>query len=178
MGGVHTFSVAERYLYDINNSGAFVATDLTLDRGCPIQVEIVTPGNTVLKPVSATVAHCARDRENVPGGMGIRFLAETIEEHDRISDIVMSTLALDLLDFGYRKRKKPAAKPKETGGTTSHPIRWKRPPENRLEGPTETTLRFRAGEQPDSNDVQAEDLKDLWNLDEVLQGLSSPALRQ
>jgi hypothetical protein len=113
--------------------------------------------------------------------MGIRFLANTIEEHDRISEIVMSTLALDLLDFGYRKQKKNAASSKEKGGATSHPIRWKRPAVHQPEGttgPTETTLRFQAGEVPGDNDVQAEDLNDLWNLDEVLQGLASPALRQ
>jgi hypothetical protein len=93
----------------------------------------------------------------------------------------MSTLTLDLLDLGYQKRKKPAAKPKEAGSTASHPIRWKRPgviESKGATGPTEMTLRPQTGEPPRDNEQQGEDLSALWNLDEVLRGLVSSAPRQ
>ena len=130
------------------------------------------------------MAHYARDREirgKVYSGIGVRFLADTIEERDRISGIVMSTLALDLLDFGYKKQNKPASQSNETAGTPSHPIRWKRPAVNNTEGSTgstEITLRLQATEPPRDNIPQADDLSGLWDLDEILQGLASPSLHQ
>lgn len=107
--GIAGVKVAEGYLRDLNNYGAFVATDLVLARGSQILLELEVPGSSRPKPMRAEVArHAQRTRNNesvVPAGIGVCFLADSKDESERIRELVKTTLTLDLLDFGYDSRR-------------------------------------------------------------------------
>jgi hypothetical protein len=41
----------------------------------------------------------------MPAGLGLQFVPQTIEEQRRITEIVLTTLTLDLLDYGYENKR-------------------------------------------------------------------------
>jgi hypothetical protein len=190
VGSVYTYSVANGYLYDLSGAGAFVATDLVVDRGCRIELEIAVPGIDEPKSFQATVARCASrvegSRGAIPAGLGITFLTDTETQLRNIRDFVMSTLTLDLLNFGYNKQARPVAKMTDSYRAKSHPILWKFPavedaavnggstPENEEE--TEMTVRLQAGEPLTAAEPCKTDLAVLWNLDEELLGLTTSSV--
>jgi len=103
------FSTRDAQLFDINNLGAFVSTDLALQKGASVDIEIELPGMQVPTLVHAQVARQAQRLQRgdrvTPRGLGLRFLAESFEEQERIRRIVMTTLILDLMKYGYEHHK-------------------------------------------------------------------------
>lgn len=178
MDGVTTFSIAEGHLYDVTTVGAFVATSLILERGQRIEFEIATPGYTGLKRLVAVVARCTGRSKGsngyMPPGLGVCFVAQTEEERKRIREMVMATLTLDLLDYGYERQLTPPTSETITPGTITpgtsetithgtqhHPIRW---------GPSDPGDRPRRDPSPPSgkeNEPSADD--DL--VDTLLEGI-------
>jgi hypothetical protein len=107
--GLVNFSITDGRLFDLNNLGAFVSTELSLEKGAAVDVEIALPGMRVPELVHALVARQAerfqRGDRTTPQGLGLRFLADNLREQERIRRIVMMTLTLDLLKYGYETRK-------------------------------------------------------------------------
>ena len=95
------------YLFDLNNAGAFVATDLVLEKGEKVHLELELPGIEEPQPLLAIVARCSPEitgrRTTIPAGLGVVFVAKSQKERQLIQKVVMTTLALDLLGYGYRK---------------------------------------------------------------------------
>jgi hypothetical protein len=92
-------------LVDLNNAGAFVATDLVMQKGDRIHVELDIPGVEEPKPLQAVVARRSEEikgrKRTIPAGLGLVFVGNTPEEREFIQQVVMSTLTLDLLGFSY-----------------------------------------------------------------------------
>lgn len=95
----------EGYLVDLNNAGAFVATDLVLEKGTRVHLELTVPGEEHPCPVQAVVAHCSREirspKRVIPAGLGLAFVGQSQADRQLIQQIVMTALAVDLL--GYKK---------------------------------------------------------------------------
>ena len=89
---------------DLNNAGAFVATDMVLEIGESLSIELDIPGVETPTPLQAIVARRSgeiRGRTRIiPAGLGVVFVGNTPEERQLIQKVVMSTLTLDLLSFG------------------------------------------------------------------------------
>lgn len=100
--------IAPGYLVNINNIGAFIATGALLEEGTPIALEIEVPSSGRLPLLHAVVVRSKSAKlqagEKSPTGIAVKFLAETAEGRGRIHLVVQTTLALDLLDDGPRKR--------------------------------------------------------------------------
>jgi hypothetical protein len=81
-------------LVDLNNAGAFVATDLVLQKGEKIHL-----------------ARCSGEIKGhhkvIPAGLGLVFVGQDQSEKELIQKIVMMTLAVDLLGYGARKAQLP-----------------------------------------------------------------------
>jgi hypothetical protein len=97
-------------IIDLNNAGAFVATELVLEKGDRLQLELDIPGVEESRPLQAVVARCSEEikgkKKTIPAGLGLVFVGNTPEERQLIQQVVMSTLALDLLGFGYEHQMK------------------------------------------------------------------------
>ncbi len=91
-------------LVDLNNAGAFVATDLILEKGEKLHIELDIPGSETM-PLQAIVARRSGEikgkKKVIPAGLGLVFIGNTSEERQLIQKVVMSTLTLDLLNFSY-----------------------------------------------------------------------------
>jgi hypothetical protein len=81
---------------DLNNIGAFIATDLVLEKGTPVKVELCVPDLEDWPLINAVVA---RRSERVPGragdlpaGLGLMFLADDEEEETFIQNAVIVAL--------------------------------------------------------------------------------------
>jgi hypothetical protein len=101
-------SLADGYLYDLNLYGAFIATDLDLARGSPIELGLVIPGSsqpTLHALVARRAGRTRGGRGVVPAGLGVSFVARTNDERERIHLLVTAIVTLDLLDYGYEKRR-------------------------------------------------------------------------
>lgn len=97
-------------LFDLNNAGAFVATTMVLEKGERLHVELDIPGVESPTPLQAVVARCSDEvkgrTRTIPAGLGLVFVGNTPEERELIQQVVMSTLTLDLLGFGYKQQDK------------------------------------------------------------------------
>ncbi|MFQ5789508.1 MAG: PilZ domain-containing protein [Acidobacteriota bacterium] len=97
----------EGYLYDLNHAGAFVATDLVLEKNSRVHLELEVPGLSEPQPVEAIVARCSREiqgrQKTIPAGLGLVFLTHTPEERELIQQVVTTTLALDMLSHKRRE---------------------------------------------------------------------------
>ena len=104
-----SYSLDDGYLFDLNNIGAFVATDLVLEKGSRIEIEIAAPGTPFPLSLQAVVARYSQQQNwnhlVMPAGLGLQFVPYTVEEQRRITEIVMTTLALDLMDYGYENKR-------------------------------------------------------------------------
>ena len=91
-------------LVDLNNAGAFVATDLVLEKGESLHIELDVPGSESM-PLQAVVARRSGEikgkKRIIPPGLGLVFVDNSPEERQLIQKVVMSVLTLDLLSFGY-----------------------------------------------------------------------------
>jgi Tfp pilus assembly protein PilZ len=115
------------FLVDLNNVGAFVATNLVLEKGEKVHVELEIPGIEEPTPLQAIVARCSGAiqgrNKTIPAGLGLVFVGNTQEERQLIQQVVMSTLMLDLLSFGCKhQRLKEAAKTHPRGVKVSKAV--------------------------------------------------------
>jgi hypothetical protein len=96
-------------LFDLNSLGAFVATDLVIDPGSKLDLAIDIQGierpNLLRAEVARTADKVQYSGRISPAGLGLRFLAETQEELERIQRFVLETIMLDLLKYGYETRR-------------------------------------------------------------------------
>jgi hypothetical protein len=103
--------LGEGHLEDINNFGAFVTTDLDLMSGTRIDLEIDIPGQEERSMLPAVIvrrrAEVRYPDRSLPGGLGMRFVANNREELDRIRQTVITTLSLDLLGHGLKRGSAP-----------------------------------------------------------------------
>ena len=99
--------LVDGHLVDLNNAGAFVATELVLQKGEKIHLELDIPGDATTQPLQAVVARCSGEIKGhhkvIPAGIGIVFVGQDQSEKELIQKIVMMTLAVDLLGYGARK---------------------------------------------------------------------------
>jgi Tfp pilus assembly protein PilZ len=100
-------------LVDLNNAGAFVATDLVLEKGEKIQLELDIPGESTQQPLQAVVARCSAEIKGhhkvIPAGLGLVFVGQDQAEKELIQKVVMMTLTVDLLGYGARKNPLPGS---------------------------------------------------------------------
>jgi hypothetical protein len=126
-----TLSVGEGFLYDVTVAGAFIATNMVVDRGEKVELEFNVPGADGPQMLPAVVARCAAPTQNhkgrVPAGLGVAFKAATPQDFKLINQIVVTTLTLDLLDFGYEKPKDPTDTDTRDLNGRKHPIPWQMP---------------------------------------------------
>jgi hypothetical protein len=84
---------------DLNNAGAFVATDLALDRDARLEVELCLSGDQSL-PLQAVVARRTESVEGrghtIPAGLGIVFLTTNVMERAFIQKAVLEVLKVSL----------------------------------------------------------------------------------
>lgn len=81
---------------DLNNAGAFVATDLDLEKNTPVQVELRIPGEEKSLPLKALVARKSDQVEGktriIPAGLGLVFMTENVMERAFIQKAVLEAL--------------------------------------------------------------------------------------
>ncbi len=85
---------------DLNNAGAFIATELVLPKNTKLEIEIRFPGVEKSLPLQAVVA---RHREAVegrnrslPAGLGVVFLTTNVMERSFIQLAVLAALQSSL----------------------------------------------------------------------------------
>ena len=95
------------HLMDTNHLGAYVATDLKLERGTLLRLELVVPGETLTRSIRAKVARSKDDitdhRDPVPVGLGVEFITTSEAEESMVQDTVNAILTLELLGYGNRR---------------------------------------------------------------------------
>ena len=81
---------------DLNNAGAFVATDLALEKNTAVEVEIVIPGEDKSLPLKALVARRTEEVRGksrvIPAGLGLVFMTENVMERAFIQKAVLEAL--------------------------------------------------------------------------------------
>jgi hypothetical protein len=81
---------------DLNNAGAFVATDLALDRNTAVEIELQMPGEEKSLPLKAVVARRTEKVEGknhvIPAGLGLVFMTENVMERAFIQKAVLEAL--------------------------------------------------------------------------------------
>ena len=85
---------------DLNNAGAFIATELVLPKNSKLEVELRLPGVEKSLPLQAIVARHTeavkgRNRD-VPAGLGIVFMATNVMERSFIQLAVLAALRSSL----------------------------------------------------------------------------------
>jgi hypothetical protein len=83
-----------------------VGTEMVLESGETVTLEIQMPGSNRLESIRGVVA---RHQDEAKSGLGVEFLPTSVEERDHIYYVVKTILALDLL--GYER---PRTNPTET----------------------------------------------------------------
>lgn len=85
---------------DLNNAGAFVATELVLPKNTRLEVELRLPGIEKSLPLQAIVARHTEAVEGrnrtVPAGLGIVFLTSNVMERSFIQLAVLEALRSSL----------------------------------------------------------------------------------
>lgn len=106
---------------DLNNAGAFVATDLVLEKGTKIQVELRLPGVDKSLPLQALVARRIEAVEGrhhtIPAGLGLVFLTTNVMERSFVQMAVLEALKSSLESTRARvavSTPRPASPPMET----------------------------------------------------------------
>ena len=97
---------------DLNNAGAFVATDLVLATNTAVEVELQIPGNDESLPLKAVVARCTEEVEGkariIPAGLGLVFITDTVMEREFIQKAVLETLKGALATTRMNRSSAPA----------------------------------------------------------------------
>ena len=98
---------------DLNNAGAFVATDLILDRNAAVEVELQIPGEDKSLPLKAIVARRTEEvtgkRRVIPAGLGLVFMTENVMERAFIQKAVLEALKGSLAALRMNLSTPPAA---------------------------------------------------------------------
>ena len=81
---------------DLNNAGAFVATDLVLAKNASLVVELRFPGENKSLPLKAVVARRTETvkgrTRDFPAGLGLVFITENVMERAFIQKAVLEAL--------------------------------------------------------------------------------------
>ncbi len=81
---------------DLNNAGAFVATDLVLDKNTAVEVELQIPGEDKSLPLKAVVARRTEEVKGktrvIPAGLGLVFMTENVMERAFMQKAVLEAL--------------------------------------------------------------------------------------
>jgi PilZ domain len=100
---------------DLNNAGAFVATDLTLAKNAKLKVELRLPGADKSLPLDALVARRTEAVEGktktIPAGLGLVFLTQNVMERAFIQMAVLEALKMSLESTRHRVGKAPSDEP-------------------------------------------------------------------
>jgi hypothetical protein len=95
---------------DLNNAGAFVATDLSLEKNARLEVELCLAGDKSL-PLQAVVARRTESVEarghTIPAGLGIVFLTTNVMERAFIQMAVLEALKTSLASTRARVTAPP-----------------------------------------------------------------------
>ena len=98
---------------DLNNAGAFVATELVLPKNTRLEVELRLPGVEKSLPLQAVVARHTEAVEGryrtVPAGLGIVFLTTNVMERSFIQMAVLAALRRSLESTKAQARGAQAA---------------------------------------------------------------------
>jgi hypothetical protein len=98
---------------DLNNAGAFVATELVLPKNTKLEVELHLPGVEKGLPLQAVVARHTEAVEGrnrtVPAGLGIVFLTTNVMERSFIQRAVLEALRSSLESTKAQARVATAA---------------------------------------------------------------------
>jgi hypothetical protein len=85
---------------DLNNAGAFIATELVLPKNTKLAIEIRLPGVEKSLPLQAVVARHTEAVEgrnrSVPAGLGVVFLTTNVMERSFIQLAVLAALRSSL----------------------------------------------------------------------------------
>lgn len=85
---------------DLNNAGAFVATDVQVERDTRLEVELLLPGLDTPFPLKAVVARRTEAVEGrnhtIPAGLGLVFLTDNVMERAFIQRAVLQVLKSSL----------------------------------------------------------------------------------
>lgn len=88
------------YVVDLNRIGAFIATDLVLDKGTLLEVELCVPDVEEPIRIHAEVARRSERIEGdggvIPAGLGIMFITDSEREERFIQNAVIVALELAL----------------------------------------------------------------------------------
>jgi len=99
---------------DLNNAGAFVATDLVLEKNASLVVELRFPGEDKSLPLKAIVARRTETikgrKRNFPAGLGLVFMTENVMERAFIQKVVLEALkgSLERSRVSLAKPREPA----------------------------------------------------------------------
>ncbi len=97
---------------DLNNAGAFVATDLVLDRNTAVEVELQIPGEDKSLPLKAIVARHTEEVTGktrvIPAGLGLVFMTENVMERAFIQKAVLEALKGSLAATRMNRSTPPA----------------------------------------------------------------------
>jgi hypothetical protein len=98
---------------DLNNAGAFVATELVLPKNTRLEIEIRLPGNDKSLPLQAIVARRSEAiegrKQTVPAGLGLVFLTTNVMERSFIQLAVLEALRQSIESTKVRARGPQAA---------------------------------------------------------------------
>ncbi len=98
---------------DLNNAGAFVATDLVLEKNASLVVELRFPGEEKSLPLKAIVVRRTETikgrRRDFPAGLGLVFMTENVMERAFIQKVVLEALkgSLERRRVSLEKRQEP-----------------------------------------------------------------------
>jgi hypothetical protein len=85
---------------DLNNAGAFVATELPLEKDTRLEVQLYLPGTDKSLPIRAVVARRSEAVEGrsgtFPAGLGLVFLTTNVLERAFIQMAVLEALKMSL----------------------------------------------------------------------------------
>ena len=84
------------YVVDLNNIGAFIATELVLEKGTPLRVELCVPDVDEPLLINAEVARHTERIEGeggaIPAGLGVMFITDNDKEERFIQNAVIVAL--------------------------------------------------------------------------------------
>lgn len=85
---------------DLNNAGAFIATDVDVERNTRLEVELRLPGLDTPFPLKAIVARRTETVEGrnttIPAGLGLVFMTDNVMERAFIQRAVLQVLKTSL----------------------------------------------------------------------------------
>ena len=89
-------SETQGYVVDLNNIGAFIATDLVLEEGTSLRVELCVPDVDEPLLINAVVARQVERIESesgaIPAGLGLMFITDDEKEERFIQNAVIVAL--------------------------------------------------------------------------------------